>query len=307
MKKLVLKIFCLFGIVSILCSLYCVIFFFAIPPQYIQSFQGALIDKVERLESIEGPKIILAGNSNLAFGMDSRLLEEKTGMPVVNLGLHGGLGNDFQERIARLNVQQGDIVVIANSNYKDGSIQKNLMWITVENHKELMKIPDFLQWIDILPALPDYLFNKMSLYFSGRGNQIEDLEYTRGAFNAYGDNVCIRNESKYKFKQGDINVPQIDEKNIKEINDFNKFCEERGAALVIAGYPIADGEYTPNRELYKEFQRELEGKVECTIISDFTDYFYPYSYFYDTALHLTTDGAKLRTEQLYDDLELYMK
>ena len=138
MKKLVLKIFCLFGIVSILCSLYCVIFFFAIPPQYIQSFQGALIDKVERLESIEGPKIILAGNSNLAFGMDSRLLEEKTGMPVVNLGLHGGLGNDFQERIARLNVQQGDIVVIANSNYKDGSIQKDLMWITVENHKGII-------------------------------------------------------------------------------------------------------------------------------------------------------------------------
>lgn len=307
MKKIVFKIFLLFGIVAILWSIYGACAFFATPSQYTQSFQGALIDKVERLENIESPKIILVGNSNLAFGMDSKLLEEKMGMPVVNLGLHGGLGNDFHERIARLNIQKGDIVVIANSNYKDGSIQKDLMWITVENHTELMKIPDAWLWIQILPALPDYLFNKMSLYFSGRGNQIEDVEYTRSAFNTYGDNICIRNENKYIFKQGDIAVPEIDGKNVREINEFNKYCQEKEAALVIAGYPIADGEYTPSKELYKEFQKELVSKVECKVISDFTDYFYSYDYFYDTQLHLTTDGAKLRTEQLSDDLNLYIR
>lgn len=302
MRTLVIKIVGLFVSVSILWGIYSAVLFFAIPPQYTESFQGALIDKVNRLESIDTPKIILVGNSNLAFGMDSELLEEQTGMPVVNLGLHGGLGNEFHERIARLNIQKDDIVVIANSDYKDSSIQKDLMWITVENHKELMKIPDAIQWLQLLPALPDYLFNKMSLFLSGRGNQIEDLEYTRSAFNSYGDNVCARNESNYNFKEGEIKVPQIDAKNIREINALNKFCEDREATLVIAGYPIANGEYTPPKELYQEFQNELESKVKCKVISNFTDYFYPYDYFYDSSLHLTTEGTKVRTQQLAEDL-----
>ena len=61
-------------------------------PQYLGNYQASLIDKVERLESIEEPKIVLIGDSNLAFGIDSEKIEEGHGIPVVNMGLHGGFG-----------------------------------------------------------------------------------------------------------------------------------------------------------------------------------------------------------------------
>ena len=291
MKILLKKVLLLFCLVFSLLGIYMVAFFFLIPPQYTQTFQGALLDKVDRLESIDTPKIILIGNSNLAFGMDSELLEKEIGMPVVNLGL---------------NINNGDIVVIAHSNYADGTLQKDLMWITIENHTEIIKILDLEQWLEISSALPDYVFNKTSLYCSGRGNKVEDSEYTRGAFNEYGDNICERKENKYKFKDGDIIVPQIDDKNIKEINELNDYCISNGAVLVIAGYPIADGKYTPSQKLYEDFQSELEKRVNCQVISNFTDYFYPYDSFYDTYLHLTNEGAEERTNQLILDLKKFI-
>lgn len=77
--------------------------------------------------------------------------------------------------------------------------------------------------------------------------------------------------------------------------------------MVIAGYPIAYGEYSTFREEdFIAFKSELENVIDCEIISDYTDYFYPYDYFYDTSLHMTAEGAEIRTEQLISDLNRWM-
>ncbi len=70
----------------------------------------------------------------------------------------------------------------------------------------------------------------------------------------------------------------------------------------MAGYPICFGKYTPPAEKYIEFQEELASKLDCEVISDYTDYFFPPEYFYDSILHLNIDGVRLRTEQLIKDL-----
>ena len=44
-------------------------------PQYENGYCASLIDKVSRLESIDDPKIVLLGNSNLSFGIDSSLID----------------------------------------------------------------------------------------------------------------------------------------------------------------------------------------------------------------------------------------
>ncbi len=82
----------------------------------------------------------------------------------------------------------------------------------------------------------------------------------------------------------------------------------RGAVLVIAGYPIAYGEYsTFDASDFAEFKTALQSKLNCPIISDYADYFFPYSYFYDTQYHLTAEGADVRAQQLIKDLEAWEK
>ena len=117
------------GIVILFC-------FRIVMPQYLNNYQAALIDKNERLCSIDGAKIVLVGNSNLVFGIDSAAIEEALGMPVVNMGMHGNLGNPFIEQAALKNVHEGDIVILSYSNFDDGDVIRNpqLAWITIENH-----------------------------------------------------------------------------------------------------------------------------------------------------------------------------
>ena len=61
------------------------------------------------------------------------------------------------------------------------------------------------------------------------------------------------------------------------------------------------------KEKYEAFQRELENVMDCAVISDFTDYFIEYQYFYNTQFHLTDEGVQIRTGQLISDIKEWMQ
>ena len=75
----------------------------------------------------------------------------------------------------------------------------------------------------------------------------------------------------------------------------------------MTGYPIGSGKFTPDAKKFKAFQNKLEKKLDCPIISDFTDFFIPYEYFYNTELHLTPEGVRIRTMQTVNDLKRWMQ
>ena len=282
-------------------------FFYYVSNQYTEDYCAALIDKVERIKSIEEPKIVILGNSNIAFGIDSEMIQEELGMPVVNMGLHGNLGNMFHEEMARINVKEGDIYVLCHTSYNDPSeiVDPVLGWVTIENHIELYQI---LRTEDIWPMLkayPIYLKRCLNRYSENYTEPPWENIYSRKKFNSYGDVGEIRTENLCNFEELDLQVAKIDKENIDRINSLASWLEKKGATLVIAGYPIADGQGAPEKEEYVQFQAELEEAVECEVISEFTDYMYDYKYFFDTRFHLTTEGAKLRTKQLIEDLKAW--
>lgn len=277
--------------------------------QYQGGYNASLIDKVARLKSIDEPKIILAGHSSLAFGINSPLLQNAMNMPVVNLGLHGGLGNAFHENIARLNINSGDIVVICHSEFSDDdSITDNLLaWATLEYHKDLWEILRPKDYLGMMRTFPDYWFRTFFLWLHDEGNKVPQGSYSRAAFNEYGD-IVIRKEGKHLLspdvlKNERPKVPAINDTCINRINSFSEYLHNKGATLLIAAYPIAYGEYTPPAEDYDVFQKELSERLDCEVISDYRDYFIPYEYCYDFILHLTAKGADIRTSQLIKDLQ----
>ena len=185
-KKIIFFAKCL--VMLLLVVLFC---FEIVMPQYSLNYQAVLIDKNERLCSIDGPKIVLVGNSNLAFGIDSAAIEEAFGMPVVNMGMHGGVGNPFNEQAAVQNVCEGDIVILSYSNFNDGDIIKNqqLAWITIENNYELWNYIRPKDWPAMVKAYPTYLKDCLELWSLGIGNMDSGDAYSRLQFNEYGDNI----------------------------------------------------------------------------------------------------------------------
>ena len=305
LKKVLLFVLCICALVSA----FLVFFFSKIAPQYTETYEASIIDKVARLESLESPKIILVGNSNLVFGIQSELIQEQRGIPVVNLGLHGGLGNMFHEDMAKLNIGEGDIVVICHTSYADSNELGNpeLTWMTIENHQNLWKIIRAEDIGTLLIGLPSYVLKASYYWVTGEADHTVVDYNQRVMFNEFGDNIYPREERVFEFGPDTVKLPTINDNFINRINEFYSYCNEKGADLVLAGYPIADGEYSPPKEEYERLQEELEQAVECPVISEFTDYMFAYDLFFNTHLHLTTEGAKTRSEQLVEDLRQYLE
>ena len=309
MKQFLKKICLFLGLFLLSAALVFALHFFVIGNQNLGSFQAALLDKTERLRSIDEPKIILVGNSNLAFGVDSQRIQEALGMPVVNMGLHGGLGNAFLENMGKLDISEGDIVVVCHSNYDDdGTIpDPALAWITVEMHPEFWKLIPAKAIPQMLKAYPNYLYSSAVRFLTGSPKNVPETgtSYSRAGFNAFGD-VCVRGEDSFVFTEGSVVVPQVGEETAARLNALNHYILSRGATMVVAGYPIGSGEFTPAEAEFDAFEAQLREALDCPVISRFADYFLPYSCFYDTVFHLNDEGVKLRTGQLIADLQDWM-
>ena len=207
MKQFLKKICLFLGLFLLSAALVFALHFFVIGNQNLGSFQAALLDKTERLRSIDEPKLILIGNSNLAFGVDSEKIQEALGMPVVNMGLHGGLGNAFLENMVKLDISEGDIVVVCHSDYDDdGTIpDPALAWITVEMHPEFWKLIPAKAIPQMLKAYPSYLYSSAVRFLTGSPKNVPETgtSYSRAGFNAFGD-VCVRGEDSFVFTEDSV-------------------------------------------------------------------------------------------------------
>lgn len=279
-------------------------FFLHVMPQYENDYMASLLDKAERVEVIEEPKIVLLGNSNLVFGIQSERIENEIGMPVVNMGLHGGVGNAFHEEMAKLHVTEGDIYIICHTDFADDNSLSDevLVWTALEDHFELWKLLRISDLYPMAENYPTYLKKCLSLYSGGFGNTDPGGFYARSSFNEYGDVSVERRENNYTF-QAPVTPPVINDITVNRINELNQWLKERGATLLVAAYPIGKGELTAPEEEFEAFQKELTDALDCPVISQYTDYMYDYDYFYDTDYHLTDEGAKRRTEQLIEDIK----
>lgn len=65
-----------------------------------------------RAQNITSRKIIIIGGSNVLFGINSNLIKQKTGLPVINLATQGGLDIDFFYYKIQQHIKEGDVVVL---------------------------------------------------------------------------------------------------------------------------------------------------------------------------------------------------
>ena len=157
----------------------------------------------------------------------------------------------------------------------------------------------------MLRAYPNYAFNCFVRWQRGWNTIPEGTLYIREGVNEYGDFVMRTGEESatYPFHAGELTVPQVGDACIARMNQLNEYVRSKGAQMVVSYYPIADGEFTPDRESYHAFAEELASRLDCPVISEIDDYFFSYDCFFDTIYHLNAKGARLRTEQLIRDLQ----
>lgn len=301
MKKFFIKIFIMF----ILLTLGIVIIILIPLPR--NSYELAVIDKNLRLVGTKSPKIVLAGGSNCAFGIDSAKIQNNLHIPVVNMGVNGcfGLGRILDDISPFLN--KGDILLIIPEyeNFND-------FWNGKEAAYEL--IFDVRQTHLSRPhyyGLPNdfsnYLSMKISMFFKNIINKTSDSDYTRDGFNEYGDYIKHLGMENIPFQ---VHYNSITDNSITfnqtYLNRFFRFIDDfsmRGIKVVLSYPSYQEQSFRYISEMIKKLDAECRAKENLLVISNPESYCFPANYFFDTVYHLNREGRVVRTGQLIQDLQ----
>lgn len=252
------------------------------------------------IKQMPSPKIIIMGGSNTLFGYDSTILENGTGMPVVNMGLTLSFGLKFMMENIKPFLHKGDIVVLAPEyelmHDRSGFYGNNeLIHIVLNNIDAFDNFKSPWQLLYFILRTPEALieaFFKQNLtlnikkQISGKGDLIWDE---------------IAPEKKVNLRAMSCSSIPLNKTILGEMVSFRKQLEAKGVRLFITPPYIPENIYLANKiELDKVYQQfAMAGFVELSLpeTAIFSDLM-----FYDTAYHLNAVGRIVRSEKTARDL-----
>ena len=285
--------------------------FAAIGPDPNHYFAGSRL-QLELLKSTPSPRIILAGGSNVSFGLDAELMQQRLGIPVINDGLHAGLGivplRELQDYI-----RQGDIIIISleYSMFSSKSIMEG----------DLSFLSD---WIEYSPRRIGFLANPWkqapSLYatmlqrkvnrqvntylFGGSLDEVRSV-FIGTRYNSNGDFIGHLNEAsmaRRKIPTVPYPVGTLQDEIFVFLEQFQQTAREKGAEVYFEA-PASrktNCENTGEASL-ENFFRAFEERTSIPVLTPLDEVCLPDKYFFDTAYHLNAEGRQVRTERLIEN------
>ena len=281
---------------------------FLFPPAYSATFVGALDEKVERLRSVEGKKAIVVGGSSVAFGLDSTLMEEHLGMPVVNFGLYAAIGTRAMLELSLPSVGEGDLVILApeiNAETLSLYFSGENMWKAIDDAPSLFFRLAGDSQKQMLGSLYSHASQKLAALAS-----IPDPQgvYSSKSFDSNGD-IAYPRPSNVMPLYYDPNTPIVlspsivSEDFIAYLNEYIGKCKEKGAEVYFTYSPMNEAAVADGADAYA-LEGFLREKIACEHISLIDSYLIDKAYFYDTNFHLNDAGVILRTRQLLEDIRI---
>ncbi len=279
-------------------------------PVYGQTFLGELSPKYDRLNAIEEPKIVIVGGSSTAFGLDSALLEEHVGMPVVNFGLYATLGTKIMMDLSKSNINEGDIVILApEMDEQTLSLYFNAEAALqgMESDWGMLKLIPEDNYSDLVGGIFDYATAKIKYHREGLLDPAG--VYNRDSFNEYGDIVYERPYNTMTLgydptKSILLTQELFDSEFVDYVNDYTSWCAEQGATVYFSFCPMNASAMSPDNteQTLFDFYQYLYEALDCQVISNVNDYIIEENYFYDSNFHLNDSGVILRTSLLAHDI-----
>lgn len=267
----------------------------------------ASIDKHHRLSSLDSPKVILVGGSNWPFGVKSQMIEEAMGMPVVDMGLHAGLGMNFILSEVEKDIHPGDWVVVSLEyhHFLSKSMfngEDVLVALLFDVNRSCLQYVKSKQWLALLPNMCLYASKKIINITPKTEDAFEDL-FTRESFNEYGDEVAHYGlastiHSGEKPVLGDV----VCAKSIQRLVEFRDFVESKGASFVLVACPYPEQQYRLDEKAIASVKEEVSAAGLSFSIAP-EDCVFPDSLMFNSFFHLSGSGAALRTEKLINVLK----
>ncbi|MCX6214049.1 hypothetical protein [Spirosoma sp.] len=280
------------------------IFIFLVSPfiRNESSYVAASLDKEKKLEETASPRIIFVGGSNLALGLDCQVLNKKTQLNIVNMGLHAGLGLDFMLNEAIDGIKAGDTVILSIEYFLEEGNKKLIAQLAIVNPTAISKMN--LSLLDRFRILMSQLQLCVSSAFYILIDKFDDPIYNRQGFNEYGDLKTHFNQKKPNVPSGNILFVNTNYNNgVKKINNFIEKAKAKKAKVYFTYPAFQRSTYNLNKIKLKNLAGQYNNELNCTILGNLETFVLDDKYFFDTVYHLDSIGIHKRTEIMLQLME----
>ena len=278
--------------------------FFRMPYMDSGDYISAILDKDRLLRGTPSPKIVFVGASNLAFGLDSERVQSAMRLPVVNLGLHGGVGLKYMLDSTRPYVKKGDIVVLVpeyeeffgERHYGEAPLL-NVLHLSREGWRHIDSFQQYrVIWRYALTEMKDTIH---ALY---KRSSSSGKIYSRESFNRFGDVVAHLKEKPRTIESYGVPLEneKFNDRVLVDMKIFREYSEGNGAAVLILFPSIAESAFRMNHARIREVYDRIRtyGGLGAILESTPEDYVFPDNCFFDTAYHLTGTCRETRTDKV---------
>lgn len=284
-----------------------------LPAQYGDTYYGELAPLFHKLKSTKSKKIVVLGNSNVAFGVDSalaqRLLNEAgEEYSVCNFGLYGALGTKMMCELAYDYINSGDIVIFTPELYKQSLsmyFSAEEAWYALDSDFEMIRHLSDKSKNQLAGSYFGYTSKKLALHTSGKKAEPSGV-YAASSFDENCDLKNYPRPNNTMPNGADTDNPIIFEKGlfsldfVDYVNNYAEKLSRKGAEMYYSFAPMNAYSMAADTDgLYDT----INGLFDFEVISNPEDYIMDGEWFYDSNFHLNESGMTVRTVMLVNDIK----
>jgi hypothetical protein len=279
------------------------------------SYVAAVLEKDRLIRTTPSPKIILVGGSNLAFGTDSKLIQDSLGVSVINMGLYAKIGLRYMLAQVKPYIQRGDVVIVVPEydQFYGAYIEGDNTLNTAMLYTPTDRIPDFIRSYSIIDVIlrpraenARRSFLRAAAAAVGREDQFFPPDtnpvYNRHSFNQYGDAVAHLTR---KGKDPDSiyvgALPPAKNFNpdaVEVLDDLYRTAMQNSARAYFMWPSYMDSAYVINSAAIEMLGNRIATGTQMPVIGSPKDFVFPRTWFFDTRYHLNAQGREERTQRM---------
>ena len=260
-----------------------------------QSYGAAKLDRL--IWAADKKKIIIIGGSGAYYGYNSQILKDALDgeYEIINFGENANISALLYFDIVEDFIREGDIVLWSPEpgEYTLGRTDcGNRFWDFRKSDYDFLKYVDISLYTDLLPTFANYCGTLKTSNF-------KEFDALTISVNQYGDDISSRQWTgqrfEYRFKYS-LQAPD-------ELAELVSKISEKGGSVYFSFAAMQEsGMSNIKEDDVLDFEAMLEGIPGIVSISDYQDCIYDDDMFYDSAWHMTAEGAQARSEQVASDI-----
>lgn len=299
---------------------------FLTPPQFDGTYYGELKYMTDRLSAVEEKKIVIIGNSAVAFGVRSDLLElELSGedvspqlrdRKVINFGLYGAIGTKAMLDLSKHSIKADDIIIISPEIFTQSMslyFSAGEFWNAADSDFSMLTKLGKGHGGALAGDFINYATSKYKYIAEGKKPSASGA-YSQGAFNnTAGKEVGYMTfERDYNIMLGgydanfkaNIDPAIIGYGFIDYLNEYAAYAQGKGATVFFGFTPVNEFALQDNNtDKFINFYNYLEENLNFGIIGRPEEYVLDYDWFYDNNVHMNSSGMYLYTYLLCEDIK----